>query len=507
MQQTWQAIAVSDHSILSVRELTERLRKNLETRFPFVWVRGEVTNLSRPGSGHIYFSLKDHDALLQCVWFRSRQGRDQRFDPLTGEVFDEARPSPQDLLHNGLDLLCAGQIGVYAQRGQYQLNVELVQPTGQGLLAQAFEDRKRVLAAAGYFAYERKRPLPPDPKRVALVTSPSGAVLHDFWKLACTRGSGSQIRLFPARVQGEGAAAEIAAAIAQACAQNWAEVLVLIRGGGSLEDLWAFNEELTAKAVFEASVPVLAGIGHEVDVTLADMTADVRAATPSHAAALLWPLRDELHQRVDDAAQNLQRLAQSRLDKACRQLTGFESALRMLSPGRRLARLNADVQRLTLALPRAARHWLGAQERVWEQLERLRRVALRPQQLEARAVALGMRSAALRVGGQNFCEERLRRLNYLDARLAEAVRRGHERRELRLERLDAALVARDPLAPLERGYALVRAADGNVVQSVHEAVLGENIEIRLRDGSIDARVLKSRPRATDARSQVCGEKI
>ena len=230
--------------ILTVRALPAQLRRSLEGRFPFVWVRGEVSNLSRPGSGHIYFSLKDQDAQLQCVWFRGQQRQaeqGQAFDPLTGEVFDTPRPSPLELLRNGLDLLCAGRISVYAPRGQYQLLVELVQPTGQGLLAQAFEERKRKLAEAGYFAQERKRPLPWNPQRVALITSPSGAAIHDFLELAQNRGCGAEIRLFPASVQGEEAAPEIIRALDEINAQGWAQVIVLIRGGGSLESS-ALNE-------------------------------------------------------------------------------------------------------------------------------------------------------------------------------------------------------------------------------------------------------------------------
>lgn len=179
--------------ILSVRELTEELRRSLEGRFPFVWVRGEVTNLTRPGSGHVYFSLKDQDAQLQCVWFRQRQGRGgQAFDPLTGEVFDAPRPAPVDLLRNGLDVLCAGRISVYAPRGQYQLAVELAQPAGEGLLAQAFEERKRKLAALGYFAAERKRGLPWDPQRVALITSPTArrCTISGSWRPTGAVGRG-----------------------------------------------------------------------------------------------------------------------------------------------------------------------------------------------------------------------------------------------------------------------------------------------------------------------------
>ncbi|MBQ3060546.1 MAG: exodeoxyribonuclease VII large subunit [Desulfovibrio sp.] len=331
------------NGILTVRALTEQLRKNLEGRFPFVWVRGEVSNLSRPASGHLYFSLKDAEAQLQCVWFRGQQG--QAFDPLTGEVFDSSRPSPLDMLRNGAEMLCAGRITVYPARGQYQLLVEMAQPAGEGLLAQTFEARKRQLAAAGYFAQARKRPLPWDPQRVALLTSSTGAAIHDFMRLARNRGSGAQIRLFAVPVQGEEAAPAMVRALETVDRQGWAEVVVLIRGGGSLEDLWAYNEECLATAVFSSVTPVLAGIGHEVDVTLTDLTADMRAATPSHAAQLLWPDRNELRQRLDEAL---------------------------------------------LSLQRVAGQWLAHKERAWEYLERARRTALGLERLAVREAGLEM---------------------------------------------------------------------------------------------------------------------
>ena len=344
-------------AILTVRELTEQLRKSLEGRFPFVWVRGEVTNFSRPGSGHVYFSLKDQDAQLQCVWFRHMQRQnDQSFDPLTGEVFDKPRPSPLELLRNGLDVLCAGRISVYAPRGQYQLAVELVQPAGEGLLAQAFEESKRKLAGLGYFSQERKRALPRDPQRIALITSPTGAAIHDFLELARMCGSGSRIRLFPTLVQGAEAAPAITRALAEANAQNWAQAIVLVRGGGSLEDLWPFNEENVAQAIFESRLPVLAGIGHEVDVTRADMTADMRAATPSHAAQLLWPLRAELHQRVDETWSALRRAMERRLEMAGQGLRECEKALAWFSPQRHHERLYERLASLEAALVRAGGH-------------------------------------------------------------------------------------------------------------------------------------------------------
>uniref|UniRef100_UPI003AB27717 exodeoxyribonuclease VII large subunit n=1 Tax=Desulfovibrio sp. TaxID=885 RepID=UPI003AB27717 len=318
--------------ILSVTELTDRMRRTLEGAFPFVWVRGEIGELSFPGSGHIYFTLKDAGAQLQCVWFRDRQIRGRNFDPLTGEIFAEPRPDPVRLLRQGSELFCAGQISVYGPRGRYQLIVELVQAGGQGLLAQAFEERKQALAARGFFAAERKRPLPASPSRVALVTSPAGAAIHDFMELASVRGLGAEVRLFPVRVQGEGAAGQICRALDEINRQGWAQVAVIIRGGGSLEDLWCFNEEEVATAIFSSKIPVLAGIGHEVDVTLADMTADVRAATPSHAAQLLWPLRREYWQRLDELSLALERARQGWLQRQEDRLQRCERGLRLCSP-------------------------------------------------------------------------------------------------------------------------------------------------------------------------------
>ena len=477
-------------AILTVRELTEQLRKSLEGRFPFVWVRGEVTNFSRPGSGHVYFSLKDQDAQLQCVWFRHMQRQaDQGFDPLTGEVFDEPRASPLELLRNGLDVLCAGRISVYAPRGQYQLAVELVQPAGVGLLAQAFEAGKRKLAALGYFDRERKRPLPRDPQRVALVTSPTGAAIHDFLELARDRGSGSRIRLFPSLVQGAEAAPAIVRALAEANAQagqaDGPQVIVLVRGGGSLEDLWAFNEESVAKAVFESRLPVLAGIGHEVDVTLADMTADMRAATPSHAAQLLWPPRLELHQRVDEARAALRRAMERRLESVEQRLREHEKALAWFSPQRHHERLYERLAALDAALARAVRHWLESRAAQTAQLERALRGALGPEKIHILDARLEHLRARLHAALPRLTDDRERALNNAAQRLQNAARNHVAQHEHSLDILGAALEAGDPLMPLSRGYALV-SAGGSLVRSVETTPPGTEIEVRLADGSLAA---------------------
>ncbi|MDR1660799.1 MAG: exodeoxyribonuclease VII large subunit [Desulfovibrio sp.] len=431
-------------SILTVRELAERLRANLEGAFPFVWVRGEVTNLTRPGSGHIYFSLKDRDAQIQCVWFLQQQRRASRgrdFDPLTGEVYDSPRPSPPDMLRNGATMLCAGRVSLYAARGQCQLVVELLQDEGRGMLALAFEERKRKLMELGYFAAERKRPLPYDAKRVALVTSATGAAIHDFLTLGARRGSGAQMRLFPTPVQGGSAAAEIVAAIHGANAQGWAQVIVLIRGGGSLEDLWPFNEEPVAEAVFHSRIPVLAGIGHEVDVTLADMTADARAATPSHAAQLLWPPRAELAQRLDDACGALRRAAASRLAGMERSLQERTNALGWLSPLRRLARLRERLERMLFSLEKT---------------------------LPRRLADAGRRLAQKR--------------DMLRAHLFRSL----ERREHALAELALTVESANPLAPLKKGYSLATTANGDVLRSTRQVAPGQAIHVRLDDGRLSA---------------------
>ncbi|MBQ4132564.1 MAG: exodeoxyribonuclease VII large subunit, partial [Desulfovibrionaceae bacterium] len=236
--------------IYTVQELVQLLKGNLETRFPFVWVRGQVSNLSRPGSGHVYFTLKDENSCLDAVWFRQAQLCGGKFNPLTGEVYEnDARLDLARTMQNGEDILCAGKITVYPPQGRMQLLVELADPVGVGLLQQEFERLKKELWARGWFDLERKRPLPANPARVAVVTAPGGAVIHDFLRIAGNRGYGGEIRIYPSLVQGEGAPDSIAAALNAVFAHGWAEVAVLIRGGGSLEDLWAFNSEKVAETI------------------------------------------------------------------------------------------------------------------------------------------------------------------------------------------------------------------------------------------------------------------
>ena len=431
-------------SILTVRQLTDSLRRTVEGHFPFVWVKGEVSNLSRPGSGHVYFSLKDSDALLNCVWFKGQQRGPERFDPLTGEVFENGpRPCLAQSMENGQQLLCAGRITVYPPRGAYQLVVELVQAAGLGELHAAFAALRQALSARGFFAQERKRPLPYSARRVAVITAPSGAVIHDFVRIASTRGNGAEIRIHPVPVQGAAAAPAIAKALREANAEGWAEVVVLIRGGGSLEDLWAFNEEAVAEAVFQSRLPVLAGIGHEVDVSMADMTADVRASTPTHAAQLLWPPRTELMQQVDAWEEALQDAVERHVEHWSREWQRREQALGWLSPQRTLARQEENFQARCNSLQRCGTLLLEKREQQWERL--------------AQALPLVMD-------------------------------RQTQQRDTWLEKLHIRLESLSPLAPLERGYALVRGKKGTLLRRRSDATLGEAIHIQLHDGTLAAQI-------------------
>ena len=440
----WQDVA-----ILSVSALTEQLRHKIEQSFPFVWVRGEIADYKITSSGHIYFSLKDRDSQLQCVWFKGRQSAlrgGAPFDPLTGEVHE--CPAPALELSEGLEVLCAGQISVYAVRGQYQMIVELVQASGEGAQAQAFEKLRQRLESAGYFALGRKRQLPANPGRIALLTSPTGAAIHDFLKLAAPRGYGSQIRLYPVMVQGNDASRTIVSALALANAQSWAEVIVLIRGGGAAEDLRVFNEESVATAIFNSAIPVLAGIGHEIDTSLADMTADVRAATPSHAAEILWQPKKVLSQKIDELELSLQQMIEKNLHF-----------------------VEQAVERNAQAL-----HWHSP-------LQRLQRG-------EEQCEALEQRLSELLKG---LIADRTYRLQLADQKLPCVVTAHVERYFNILEKCESALRAYDPCALLQRGYAFVQTKQGATVRSIRQTQVGQDLQIVLHDGSLHVLVEKVLP--------------
>uniref|UniRef100_I2Q0I9 Exodeoxyribonuclease 7 large subunit n=1 Tax=Desulfovibrio sp. U5L TaxID=596152 RepID=I2Q0I9_9BACT len=455
--------------VFEVSELTRSIKDVVESEFPFVWVRGQVVNLSRPGSGHLYFSLKDPDASLAVVWFRGVQGGKAlagggRYDPLTGEVYEA---SLAEGLADGMEVMAAGRLTVYPPRGAYQLVAEVVQEVGAGRLWLEFEALKKDLAARGYFDQARKRPLPRHPLRVAVVTAPTGAAVRDFIRIGRERGHGAEVRIYPTLVQGDAAPTGIVRAMMRAVADDWAEVLVLVRGGGSLEDLWAFNSVEVAGAIFASPLPVLTGVGHEVDVTIADMVADVRAATPSHAAQLLWPEREQLAQRLDDLEMTLGRAAGTLVASRERDVAVLARGLAWLSPERRLARLEESFAGAKARLDRAADRWTeGLSRRVEGLSENISR-RFGPRALDARQEALARRQGALETARRWYLSDRERRLELAAARLA----------------------GLDPLGPLARGYSLATVArTGKFLRREGDVRPGDKLDIMVYEGRVRATV-------------------
>jgi len=431
--------------IYSVSELNGAIRAMLDEEFRDIWVSGEISGLKLAASGHYYFTLKERDAQLKCAAFRSSH-RYWKFKPA-----------------DGLAVLARGRIDVYEVRGEYQLLVEMLEPQGLGALQLAFEQLKKKLAAEGLFAAERKRALPRFPRRIGIVTSPRGAAIADMIGILSRRFPGVTIRLFPALVQGPGSVEEVCRGIEYFSRSGWAEVVIVGRGGGSLEDLWTFNEEAVARAISACSVPVVSAVGHETDVTIADFVADLRAPTPSAAAELVVPTRDSVRDRIAAAESKVLQGMQYRLAMLDRRLRqqGVDRALGVLHRrvGRGLQRVDEQEYRLREHL----RVTLDARERARRGLEgRLQRFDMRP------------RLAAGR-----------RRLDAGQSLAVESIRRRLARRRSTFEQLVTQLNALSPLMVLERGYAIVSNQSG-IVKDAAAAPAASRIHVRLAKGELDA---------------------
>jgi exodeoxyribonuclease VII large subunit len=341
---------VGQAKVLSVSQLSQLIEGTLESAFQSLWVSGEISEVSRPHSGHIYFTLRDEAAQIRAVIWRSAASR-LRFQ-----------------LEDGQQVICHGDIDVYPPRGTYQLVVQHIEPQGAGALQLAFKQLLQRLEAEGLFDAARKRPLPAFPRRVGFVTSPSGAAIRDFLEVAARRFAGVQIIVIPARVQGEGAAAEIARGIAWANRlQPPLDVLVVGRGGGSLEDLWCFNEEAVVRAIFASKIPVVSAVGHEVDVTLSDLVADVRALTPSEAAERIIPSADELTSRLAVLQRRLIAMLRSRAIAARRHVEQLSRSRVLRNPqsliydlAHRLDELDSQAHRAICRRLKSSRDQLAA---------------------------------------------------------------------------------------------------------------------------------------------------
>ncbi|QKK02328.1 MAG: exodeoxyribonuclease VII large subunit [Pseudomonadota bacterium] len=429
-------------------ELNREVRLHLEAGFSRLWVRGEVSNLARPASGHLYFTLKDARAQLRCALFRSQA---------SGLAFQPG---------NGSEILVRGRLSLYEPRGDYQLIADTVLEAGAGALALAFEALKQKLAAEGLFDEAAKRALPRWPRRISVVTSPSGAAIRDILQTLARRWPHAQVRIYPSAVQGEQAPAELVRAVRAADRHAFGEVIILARGGGSLEDLWAFNDEALARTLHDLDTPVVTGIGHETDFSIADFVADLRAPTPTGAAVAATPdgpgLREQLH-RTD---QRLANAARHQLRQAMQQLDHLQQRLSAHHPKRRLAQLD---ERFETSLRRGR----DAMRRVLQQAA---------QRLTATRSRLETTQPA-------------RRIDHLEDRVGQARQRLQQTMRIRLERdlqrLDATtrtLHGVGPLAVLQRGYAVVRDPDGHPLTRPDQFSAGQPVNLLMHRFEISAEI-------------------
>jgi len=461
--------------VLSVSELTARVRQLLEKQVGAVWVSGEITNLRVQSSGHIYFTLKDAGAQLNCVLFRG--------EPVENRA----------VLQDGQKLLLQGDITVYEARGQYQLIVHAVELQGVGALQIAFEKLKQKLAAEGLFAPERKRPLPKYPQRIGLVASPTGAAIRDVMHVVQRRNPALEIILAPCRVQGDGAAAEIAAAIrllnefnsrrsrgneAQtsektpdqglltSAAPMGLDLILVTRGGGSLEDLWAFNEEVVARAIFESVLPVVSAVGHEIDFTISDFVADVRAATPSAAAEIITEDVYASREFVANALQLLRRRLRQRLDDLAGEFEQILARLARVHPRRRVNEWSQRLDDLQSELQRCARRRIREQSLAWHNLmDRL-----------------------LRIHPAQWLKVRQESLRLNEKRLHEQAQVRWRSRKDRLAAAEARLRLLGPVQVLARGYSITMdAASGKILRDAAEVKAGQKLKTRLKSGEILSR--------------------
>jgi len=440
---------LSTRTVYAVSELADILRGLLEDSLPSVWVSGEISNFSRPASGHWYFTLKDDRAQLRCAMFKNSNYY--------------VRPQPKD----GDAVLVRAKVGIYPARGELQMIVEHLEAAGTGALLRAFEQLKARLAAEGLFDAALKRPLPAVPRVIGVITSGTGAALQDILNALARRWPLAEVALYPVPVQGKEAPPAIVRALRELPLRAPADVILLARGGGSLEDLWAFNDEAVARAIRACSVPVVSGVGHEIDFTIADFAADVRAATPTAAAELATPDIAERYSRVDTLDINLIGLVQRRIQQAREQNLQLAGRLQRLHPGRRL---QERAQRL-------------------DELDQRLRHAMQ-MRLAAKREALSLRSRRFEAAAPLARLSQLReRLRLLADRLQRSGRSSLVERSARLRQAEALLNSLNPSAVLERGYALAMSGDGRVLHAGDEVTAGDRVTVRLARGSFDAEVL------------------
>jgi exodeoxyribonuclease VII large subunit len=437
-----------ERRVFTVGELTAKLRDVLVRNFTDITVTGEISNCREAQSGHFYFTLKDDRAQIRCVLFKTQQ-RGMKFKP-----------------EDGVQVAVRGSISVYEQRGEYQIYVESLDAVGRGALQLAFEQLKKRLETEGLFDADRKKPLPLLPSRIGLITSPTGAAVRDVVRILTRRFPNVHLTLYPVRVQGDGAAAEIVEALQCFHKRHPVDVILLVRGGGSLEDLWAFNEEHLARTIARATIPIISGVGHETDFTIADFVADIRASTPSAAAELVVRTRLEFDKHVADLRDALRKRMTFKLVEMARRVHELSSRRAFHRPQDLLRQRRQRSDELTARLATGLRGRL--------QLSRRRFTA-----------------AHLRIARFDF-KAKLNalhiQLHRLNTKLESCTDRGLRVKRDRLEKLRVQLEERSPMKALERGYAIATDAAGNVIRDATQVSVGDSVDVRLHRGRLTTEV-------------------
>ncbi len=436
-------MSLDNRHIHTVSELNANIKSLLEEKFPFIWISGEISNFRIPGSGHFYFTLKDKNSQINCVMFRG-QNRNLKFD-----------------LNDGLNITGLGRISLYEPRGSYQILFEYLEPKGIGSLQLAFEQLKERLASEGLFDEKYKQPLPFLPKKVSLITSPTGAVAHDIIKIINRRFSNMHIEIVPVRVQGENADREIVSGLKLVNIRNDADVIIVARGGGSLEDLQVFNSENVARAIFSSKIPVISAVGHQTDFTISDFVADLRVPTPSAAAELVVPLKYELKRKCIEIASNLKTKCRQNIEK--KRYILDEISKRLADPRRKLYDLRLKTDDLTARMIKiflSNIYYKSEQFKWWT--DRL------------------------------YSNNPLSYIDYINNKLE--INKDNllrifsiylNRQQLNLKEYKGRLFALSPTSILKRGYSITRTIpDADVVKDAHKVSLGQNLEVILAKGSL-----------------------
>ncbi|WP_350238810.1 exodeoxyribonuclease VII large subunit [Pectobacterium colocasium] len=448
-------------AIFTVSRLNQTVRQLLEMEMGQIWLSGEISNLSQPSSGHWYFTLKDERAQVRCAMFRTSNRR-VTFRP-----------------QNGQQVLIRASITLYEPRGDYQLLAESMQPAGDGLLQQQFEQLKQRLAAEGLFDQQFKQVLPSPARQVGVITSASGAALHDILQVLQRRDPSLPVIVYPTSVQGADAPLQIVRAIELANQRDECDVLIVGRGGGSLEDLWSFNDERVARAIFASHIPIVSAVGHETDVTIADFVGDLRAPTPSAAAELVSRNQLELLRQIQSQRQRLEMAMDYYLAQRNRDFTRLHHRLQQQHPQLRLARQQAQLVKLRQRLDDAMQQQLRQTSRRSERLQQ----RLMQQQPQARI---------------HRAQQRLQQLSY---QMQSAVERQLNQNKQKLGIACSRLEGVSPLATLARGYNVTTAPDGKVLKNVTQITPGETLKTRLQDGWIESQVTTLMPNPDSVKKQ------